>query len=192
MFFSAAMPVQRAASKGFSGSIRLNAYGAEAAGVSSEGIYMLPVFDDTAVAKDIEAVCSKCGESWHVIVAVSDGKIAKVQCKSCGGYHKYRPIATDRMSLKRNTKSAIAASTAEGSPLPKSKSAKSSEPKVAVAHVSANDRPVRPYSIKSVDYMLGDRIEHVKFGAGIVDEFPAPGKMYVTFAHERILLVYGK
>ena len=47
-----------------------------------EGSYMLPVFDDTAVAKDIEAVCSKCGESWHVIVAVSDGKIAQVQCKS--------------------------------------------------------------------------------------------------------------
>ena len=76
-----------------------------------EGSYMLPVFDDTAVAKDIEAVCSKCGESWHVIVAVSDGKIAQVQCKSCGGYHKYRPIATDRMSLKRNTKTAIAALT---------------------------------------------------------------------------------
>ena len=160
-----------------------------------EGSYMLPVFDDTAVAKDIEAVCSKCGESWHVIVAVSDGKIAQVQCKSCGGYHKYRPIATDRMSLKRNTKTAIAASTVEGSPLPKSKStksSKSSEPKAVTRLVSANARPVRPYSIKSVDYQLGDRIEHVKFGAGIVDEFPAPGKMYVTFAHERVLLVYGK
>ena len=39
---------------------------------------MLPVFDDSAVAKDIEAVCSKCGESWHVIVAVSDGKLAQL------------------------------------------------------------------------------------------------------------------
>ena len=39
---------------------------------------MLPTFDESAVAKDIEAVCSKCGESWHVIVAVADGKIAQV------------------------------------------------------------------------------------------------------------------
>ena len=65
-------------------------------------------FDNSDVAKDIEAVCSKCGESWHVIVAVYDGKIEQVQCKSCGGYHKYKPIARDRMTLKRDTKSAVA------------------------------------------------------------------------------------
>lgn len=151
---------------------------------------MLPVFDDSAVAKDIEAVCSKCGESWHVIVAVADGKIAQVQCKSCGAYHKYRPIATDRMSLKKNTKSAIAASTKSGSPLPKAKAA--AEPKVLQPQVEANNRPVKPYSMKSVDYRLGDKIEHVKFGIGVVDGFPAPGKMNVTFEHERVLLIYGK
>lgn len=156
---------------------------------------MLPEFDDDAVAKDIEAVCSKCGESWHVIVAVADKKIAQVQCKSCGAYHKYRPVAADRMSLKKSTKTAIAASSPEAGAAPKSKTArasKSAEPKAAMPQVKANARPVRPYSIKSLDYQLGDRIEHVKFGAGIVDEFPAPGKMYVTFASERRLLVYGK
>lgn len=148
---------------------------------------MLPVFDDSAVAKDIEAVCSKCGESWHVIVAVSDGKIAQVQCKSCGGYHKYRPIATARMSQKKSTKSTIAASTREGSPLPKLKI-----PKILTPAVDASDRPVRPYSIKAADYRLGDRIEHSKFGIGVVDGFPSPGKMNVTFETERLLLVYGK
>lgn len=150
---------------------------------------MLPVFDDSAVAKDIEAVCSKCGESWHVIVAVADGKIAQVQCKSCGGYHKYRPIATARMSLKKNTKTSIAASTREGTP---TTAKKQTAPKEVTPQVAPNARPMRPYSIKSSDYQLGDRIEHPKFGTGIVDGFPAPGKMNVTFANERILLVYGK
>lgn len=152
---------------------------------------MLPKFDDSAVAKDIEAVCSKCGESWHVIVAVADGKIAQVQCKSCGAYHKYKPIATDRMTLKKNTKSALAVSTKEGSPLPK-KAGAPAAPKYLVPLVAPNNRAARAYSIKSSDYALGDTLTHVKFGTGIVDGFPSPGKMYVTFSTERVLLVYGK
>ena len=152
---------------------------------------MLPTFDDSAVAKDIEAVCSKCGESWHIIVAVDNGKIAKVQCKSCGGYHKYKPIATDRMTLKRNTKTSIAASTKTGSPLPEKNKAPA-QPKILKPLVPANDRPVQAYSIKSNGFQLGDRITHVKYGTGVVDGFPSPGKLYVTFETERILLVYGK
>ena len=152
---------------------------------------MLPKFDDSAVAKDIEAVCSKCGESWHVIVAVADGKIQQVQCKSCGGYHKYKPIARDRMTLKRDTKSALAVGSVHAAPAtPKEK--KAPTPKVLEPKVPANDRPIRKYSIKEKDYLLGDRIEHVKYGAGIVDELPSPTKMYVTFQTERVLLVYGK
>ena len=152
---------------------------------------MLPKFDDSAVAKDIEAVCSKCGESWHVIVAVADGKIQQVQCKSCGGYHKYKPIARDRMTLKRDTKSALAVATKTGSPVtPKEK--KAPTPKVLVPKVEANDNPIRKYSMKEKDYQLGDRIEHVKYGLGVIDEFTSPGKMYVTFQTERVLLVYGK
>lgn len=156
---------------------------------------MLQTFTDKDVAKDIEAVCSKCGESWHVIVAVADGQIAKVECKSCGGAHKYRPIAANRMTLKKSTKSAIAASVAVSSTKASSKAKKSAnpaEPKILVPKVKANARAVRKYGIKETGFLLGDRIEHAKFGFGIVDELPAPNKMYVTFETERILLIYGK
>ena len=154
---------------------------------------MLPTFDDSAVAKDIEAVCSKCGESWHVIVAVSDGKIAQVQCKSCGGYHKYRPIATERMTLKKNTKSSIAASTKTGSPITSKGGAKTpAAPKTLRPKVDPNDHEIQKYSMKTAHFDLGDRISHPKYGVGVIDEFPSQGKMYVTFEHERVLLVYGK
>ncbi len=156
---------------------------------------MLPTFDSSAVCKDIEAVCSKCGESWHVIVAVADGQIAQVECKSCGSRHKYKPIARDRMTLKKSTKTAIAAGTKEGSPISKTKSAsapKASTPKELKPQVEPNNREIRKYSMKEHDYQLGDRIEHVKFGIGVVDGLPAPGKMNVTFKTERVLLVYGK
>ena len=154
-----------------------------------KGCMMLPVFDDSAVCKDIEAVCSKCGESWHIIVAVADGKIAQVECKSCGARHKYKPIARDRMTLKRDTKTALAVATKTGTPI---KEKKAPTPKELVPKVPANDRPIRKWSIKEKDFQLGDRIEHVKFGLGVVDELPSPNKMYVTFREERVLLVYGK
>lgn len=158
---------------------------------------MPQTFTDKDVAKDIEAVCSKCGESWHVIVAVTDGRIAKVECKSCGGAHKYRPIAADRMTLKKSTKSAIAASAAPTSiktetMKSKKKTATPAAPKLLTPKVNANHREIRKYGIKETGFQLGDRIEHAKFGLGIVDEFPSPNKMYVTFQTERILLVYGK
>ncbi len=148
-------------------------------------------FENSDVAKDIEAVCSKCGESWHVIVAVYDGKIEQVQCKSCGGYHKYKPIARDRMTLKRDTKSAVAEGSIHAAPAtPREK--KAPTPKVLVPLVEPNDRPIRKWSIHEKNFQLGDRIEHATFGLGVVDELPAPNKMFVTFQTERKQLVYGK
>src|SRR5262249_56275409 len=43
------------------------------------------------VGADIESICSKCGDVWHVVVAKVGEKIAKVQCKQCNGLHRYKP-----------------------------------------------------------------------------------------------------
>ena len=43
-----------------------------------------------AVGADVEALCSKCGDVWHVVVAKVGAQIVKVQCKQCGGYHRYK------------------------------------------------------------------------------------------------------
>ena len=42
------------------------------------------------VGADIESICSKCGDVWHVVVAKVGETVVKVQCKECGGYHRYR------------------------------------------------------------------------------------------------------
>ena len=42
------------------------------------------------VAADIESLCSKCGDVWHVVVAMDKGQVIKVQCKQCQGYHRYQ------------------------------------------------------------------------------------------------------
>lgn len=151
----------------------------------------MPVFTSKDVSKDVEAICSKCGQSWHVIVAVVDGKIAQVECKSCGGRHKYKPVATKDMTTKKSTRTTVAASTKAGSPLPKKEKAPAA-PKILLPQCKTNDRPLRKYNMHEADYQLGDRIEHPKFGLGTVDGFPAANKMNVTFDYERVLLVYGK
>ena len=162
------------------------------------------IFTDNDVSKDIDAICSKCGETRHVIVAVMNGKIAKVMCNSCHATHNYKPVAKDRVTITRDTKSSVSASSSSASPTtPRKTTARTSsssssapkraaEPKHLVPKVPANDRPIRNYSLKESGFILGDRIEHAKYGLGIVDELPAPNKMYVTFESTRVLLVYGK
>ena len=42
------------------------------------------------VGQDIDALCGKCGQVWHVVMAKMGDRIAKVVCKRCGGQHRYR------------------------------------------------------------------------------------------------------
>src|SRR5579862_6852400 len=43
-----------------------------------------------AVGADVEALCSKCGDVWHVVVAKVGEQIVKVQCKECRKEHRYK------------------------------------------------------------------------------------------------------
>lgn len=41
----------------------------------------------------IETRCSRCNDvTGHVIVAMVDGEVVKVECRACGSVHKYRPL----------------------------------------------------------------------------------------------------
>lgn len=132
-----------------------------------------------AVGADIESLCSKCGDVWHVVVAKEGEKIAKVQCKQCGGYHRYKSphgasAAAKLPSNKRPPKE------------PKSPVERFEKPAVA-ADLS---RPARPYRA-SEQFEVGDRVDHPSFGQGIV-ELAEPGKITVFFATGRRVLVQSK
>src|ERR1043165_8784800 len=47
------------------------------------------------VGQDIEAMCGRCGQVWHVVMAKMGDRIAKVVCKRCGGHHGYRTEKPD-------------------------------------------------------------------------------------------------
>jgi hypothetical protein len=132
-----------------------------------------------AVGADIESICSKCGDVWHVVVAKVGEKIAKVQCKQCHGFHRYKPPGGLPAPVR----------TKAGAAAPRPRKAAAPEPEPAVA--ADPSRPVRRYAPGDA-YTAGDRINHPTFGQGVVESSPGPGKMQVFFPSGRRILAQAK
>jgi hypothetical protein len=135
-----------------------------------------------AVGADVEALCSKCGDVWHVVVAKVGAQIVKVQCKQCGGYHRYKSphgaAATEKLpSAIRPPKAAKE---------PKAPVERFEKPAVAADLTKS----VKPYRA-SEHFLVQERVDHPTFGQGVV-EISEPGKITVFFASGRKVLVQAK
>ena len=133
-----------------------------------------------AVGADIESLCSKCGDVWHVVVAKVGEEVVKVQCKQCGGYHRHRSPNGTTTAKKSEPRPRV--NRAKRAPVERFET-----PQVA-ADLS---KPARTYSPME-KFVIGDRVEHPSFGAGVVEATPEPGKMTVFFAAGRKVLVHEK
>jgi hypothetical protein len=152
-----------------------------------------------AVGKDIESICGRCGDVWHVIVAKVGEQVAKVQCKECGGVHRYRPPrpvteASASKTAPRRTSAQRASATERGL-----REARGAAPgrTPRVTHVDGPLVPIDPLKPlrtyrPTESFVVGDAIEHLRFGRGVVEALPEPGKIQVWFGGERKLLVHGR
>lgn len=133
------------------------------------------------VGKEIVTHCSKCKlELAHIIVAMRDEATPhKVQCKTCGSNHSYKikKVATAR---KR---------TATGR-----------KPRVSAAEKVFNlweegmkkfKGDAIPYSIKT-KFEVGQVINHVKFGPGVVEKNIDSNKIEVIFEKDVKILMHNK
>jgi hypothetical protein len=120
---------------------------------------------------DVEAYCGRCKEMReHVIAALSPtGEIQRVQCRTCQSNHLYR----EKKAATRTTRTRGSGSTS----------------KKSVAELESAAGPARAYSMQE-RFKVGDRIEHPKFGTGLVVEERA-GKIDVKFGRELKTLVNG-
>lgn len=135
------------------------------------------------VGADIESLCGKCGDVWHVVVAKVGDRIAKVQCKQCGGQHRHRPPGggtAPRRSPRTTAKSASK----------RPSRARSKEPEVPAVEFDPSVPP-RPY-LPTERFEIGERIEHRSFGTGVVEALTGPGKMQVFFTEGRKLLIHER
>lgn len=136
------------------------------------------------VGADVESICSKCGDVWHVVVAKVGDKIVKVHCKQCGKVHRYTPPGGTPAAVKK-ARAPRAAGAAKGT---RAAAAREAEGPTVAADMS---RPVRTYK-PAESYAAGDRIEHPTFGTGVVEASPGPGKASVFFPAGRKVLAMAK
>jgi hypothetical protein len=123
------------------------------------------------VGADIQNVCTKCGTVAHVIVAIADGKIIKVECKECGSQHRNRSATAKKKAPARR---------------------RSATPEPVGPAVEPDlSRPVRPYQISDT-YAVGDRIDHRHFGMGVIERLMGPSKVQVFFPEGQKTLLQGR
>jgi hypothetical protein len=124
------------------------------------------------VGEDIEDICTRCGDTWHVVMAKMGDRVAKVVCKLCGSQHNYR-----------GEKNAQAASgggaSAWGRPRRRKAGRSTATPEPRVPDFDPS-KPPRGYSPKE-SFVPGERVVHATFGVGVVAAIPGPGKVDVQF-----------
>lgn len=115
-----------------------------------------------------------------MVVAKVGDQIAKVQCKECHAYHRYR--SGDKVAPAKTRSSAT----------PRAKVTRAPVERFEKPAVAADlTRAVRTYSALE-RYDIGDRVEHPVFGQGVVEAMPEPGKVTMFFAVGRKVLVQAK
>ena len=134
--------------------------------------------DRTPVAQILVTQCTRCKlPLTHMVVTHnSEGVVERVQCRTCGSEHKYRP---ERKKMVKKT------------PKKKRKAAKSRKPDPAaifeqLAGKFQDKKPV-PYTMQG-SYQTDDVIDHKTFGKGIVTGVSYQ-KIEVAFADASRLLV---
>lgn len=163
-----------------------------------------------AVGQRIEARCTRCKDIMgHVVVAMVNGEIAKVECCACGSVHKYHEPAKKkekteakpvRVRAGEERSAAVKEScartartlsvTEKKDPVKKtavSKSEKANLKNLEELQAQWKDRMVsysgnaKPYSMDVV-LSADDFVDHGVFGVGIVLEVYPPNKADILFS----------
>jgi hypothetical protein len=124
------------------------------------------------VGQDIEDICTRCGDTWHVVVAKVGERVIKVVCKLCGGQHNYRG-ENSGASSGSSTSGSWGASR-------RRRTTKRSVPTPPPTPTFDPSKPPRAYSPQGT-FAVGERLVHPSFGTGVVAGTPGPGKIDVVF-----------
>jgi len=123
------------------------------------------------VGQDIEDICTRCGDTWHVVVAKVGERVIKVVCKLCGSQHNYRG---------ESSSGSTAGSSSSWGASRRRRTTKRAVVTPPPAPTFDPSKPPRAYSPQGT-YAVGERIVHPSFGTGVVAGTPGPGKVDVVF-----------
>src|SRR5687768_12839936 len=112
--------------------------------------------------QEIDAFCTRCKrDNVHVIVAVWEGAVKKVQCKSCNHEHLYRRPHAGREEAPRASRPSRAPGRRSMPPEP------TPAEKWKEALAGKDPTAAKAYSMKG-SFTAGDLIKHTSFGQGLV------------------------
>jgi len=139
------------------------------------------------VGGEVDSICGRCKDTTlHIVLAKVDDVIARAQCKRCGAQHRYR--SPDGKKKKTSTKSKSAGASTSTSRSRK----RTKEPELPTPRVEFDpDVSPRPYRMTE-RFAPGERMDHVKFGIGVVEKEIGPNKIEVCFKDARRTLRQAK
>ncbi len=126
---------------------------------------------------DIDSYCGHCRmELAHVIVSMLQGKVARVQCKTCGSLHNARktqaPSSRGSTAKTRSTKGP----------------SRSSYDELLAGRDISRAKRYQP----SQTYVEGDVMNHPTFGLGLVTRALADSKIEAIFPQGGKVLIHGR
>ncbi len=141
--------------------------------------------EELKVGGELDAWCTTCRlMKWHTIVALVDGKPAKVECQGCGKQHQYRaqpPGAGEKGEKAPKT--------------PRARAARAASPAVPAVDyetlLAGRAGEARVYSPNET-YALNDVVRHPSFDVGVVTATPAPQKIEITFRDGKKILLHDR
>jgi hypothetical protein len=134
------------------------------------------------VGKEVLSFCNKCKLTLaHLIVTMkSDTTIGKTTCKTCQATHAYK----DPSAVK-------ATKAARGSRVKKKSAPAESISDIWMDKIAGATSKSQSYSPKT-QFVLGDIIDHPKFGPGYIDKLVDADKIQVIFRHDIKTLIHNR
>ncbi|MCH5276851.1 MAG: hypothetical protein J1E80_03335 [Desulfovibrionaceae bacterium] len=156
-----------------------------------------------APGQRLEARCTRCRDvTGHVIIALVDGRVVKVECCACGSVHKYYPPEAPAREVKHRAlrvrpghergEAVLAATRRQPRPGAASGPGAPSRAGQHTARLQAelerqwqdalarNPATPEPYAMTG-NYALGALVDHPSFGVGMVLALTPPDKMEILF-----------
>ena len=152
---------------------------------------------------EIDSWCTKCKlDLTHRIIAMVGDVVKKVECKTCGSHHLFRPPKSERDKAQA-AKTAAREAREAGRP-PSATATRASERAAAASRaerdmVASWEKAIagqpatafKPYRITLV-LSEGELVRHSKFGDGVVARVLDPGKVEILFKDGVRMMAHGQ
>src|SRR5258706_12889256 len=137
---------------------------------------------------EVDSYCTKCRmDLMHRIIAMNNGKIIRVECRTCNGHHNYRKPKSAASEPRMATSAARSSSTrpassGAGSPR-KAAAAELERQREQTWEKAVLGQPITAFKAyrSSQTFSLGERIRHGKFGDGYIVRVIDRQKVEVMF-----------